>query len=128
VEGLINNNNNEHGHLAMISVNKVAEYLGFKRTATDNWINDNDIETHRIGGRNMVFQIEVDVAIDKIYVKTLIKKYPNSWEEKYHDVAKDRIVCQQVIELLKGESWRPPTTKVIAVSESDNKILKRLSA
>lgn len=113
----------------MISVQQVAIILGGVNCETaSKWLKKNGIQIHKLCKEKSVFQIEVDVTIDKLHVKDLMRKNPHNWEEKYQIIAKDKAVCQLVIEELKGESWRSPATIVKPITESDNKLLKRLKA
>ena len=112
----------------MIPVNTVAMILNVNVPRASKWLKENKITIHPIFKDGRVFQIDVDIAIDTIRAKDLMKKYPNNWEEKYQLEARDKTVCQLVIEELKGSSWKSPSTIVKPINESDNKILKRLKA
>ncbi len=116
------------GHSIMIPVNNVAMILGVNVSRASKWLKKNGIPIHTFFKDGRVFQIEVDIVIDTIRAKDLMKKYPGNWEEKYQLEARDKIVCQLVIEELKGSSWKSPSTVVKPMNESDNKILKRLKA
>lgn len=115
-----------NGHLPIITVQTVATILGVKNETASRWLKQNDIPIHKICKKSNVFQIEVDVAIDKLRAKDLMLKYPRNWEERYQQEANDNKVCQLVIQELKGETWIRPSTIVKPINESDYKILKRL--
>jgi len=119
---------NSGGHIPMIPVHNVATILGVNDGRAIKWLKQNGIHIHKIFKDGRVFQIEVDVTIDKLRAKDLMKKYPKNWEERYQLEAKDKTVCQIVIEELKGESWKSPTTIIKPMNESDSKIFKRLRA
>ncbi len=117
------------GHLDEITPNDLATILKVGTVATAlRWLEKNGIQIHKRCKKNIACKFEVDVAIDKQFVKGLMKKYPSNWEEKYQLVAKDIKVCQLVIEELKGESWKSPTTIVKPLNESDNKLIKKLKS
>ncbi len=116
-------------HLELISLEQLAKILNIATTtAAINWCKINEISVFRRCNRNMVYQIEVDIAIDRLLVRTWIHKYPKDWEEKYKVVAKDERVCQLVIEEIKGSPMKSPSTIVKPISKSDTKLLNRLNS
>ena len=117
------------GHLDMISLEDLTAILCVLGVETaSNWCKNKAIQIYKRCKKRFVYKVEVDIAIDKDLAKNWMKKYPRNWEEKYQLVAKDPKVCQLVIEELKGESWKSPTTIVKPKNESDNKLLKKLKS
>jgi hypothetical protein len=91
------------------------------------WLRNNNVPIHKISKNNIVYQIDVECAIDSIKVKQIRAEYPDDWEERYRIIVKDHAVYQMVIMTLKNDVIsRKPTTKVAMKNDEDLKLLKEL--
>ena len=93
--------------------------------AIKKWIVSKGISVHKIGKASMVYEIDVDCAIDKMKVLELKKQYPNDWVELYKNISKDSAVCEMVVRSLEGEITAKPTTKVKPNNKSENELYKK---
>jgi len=113
-------------HMELITLREAATTLGVKDTATAaKWLADNGIAVHVICRVRKVFAVEVAIALDRIYVRELMRKHPNDWEYRYQIVAKDPAVCRLVIAEVSNE-FHSATAKVRPLSDSDKKLIQKL--
>ncbi len=122
-----NTNIEQAKNLTILTIQEVASKIKFSDDdATKGWLTKNDIEIHKRGRLNYVYQIEVDCALDIPFAKTLKKKYPNYWEEVYKKVAKDEAVSYLVALQLNTTSINTPQTKVKVTNDAEQKLLNKL--
>lgn len=115
-------------HLTTITIQEVAKKIHVKDEATAlNWLKAQEILVTKKTKPHRVFEIEVDVAIDKEFALHLKKKYPNDWEERYKIASLDSKVSELVIaDVSNIRVSIVPITKVKCTTTSDNKLLKKL--
>ena len=122
-----NTNIEQAKNLTILTIQEVASKIKFiDDDATKGWLTKNDIEIHKRGRLNYVYQIEVDCALDIPFAKTLKKKYPNYWEEVYKKVAKDEAVSYLVTLQLNTRMINTPQTKVKVTNDAEQKLLNKL--
>lgn len=122
-----NTNIEQAKNLTILTIQEVASKIKFiDDDATKGWLTKNDIEIHKRGRLNYVYQIEVDCALDIPFAKTLKKKYPNYWEEVYKKVAKDEAVSYLVTLQLNTTIINTPQTKVKVTNDAEQKLLNKL--
>ena len=96
--------------------------------ASKKWLEKKGIKIYKETKTHLVYEIDVDVEIDKNKVKDLRIKYPNNWEQLYKKIAKDDSVYEMVVFILNGETVSRPTTKLKLTSEADKDLYKKLIA
>ena len=108
---------------------EVADKLKLKDfDATKRWLEKKGIAIYKETKTHFVYEIDVDVEIDKTRVKDLRNKYPNNWEKLYKKIAKDDSVYEMVVHSLVGESVARPTTKLKLTNQDDKELYKKLIA
>ncbi|MBF4485596.1 hypothetical protein [Flavobacterium sp. CSZ] len=124
------NSQQESKSLSFLTINEVAIKLKLRdNEVATKWINEKNIPIHKDRKRYLVYEIDIDVEIDKIFVRSLQNKYPSDWKEIYKKVVKDQAVYELVVLSLSGELCsRKNTTKLQLTSEEDNKLFNQLTA
>jgi len=126
---LSTNNETNTKSLTILSILEVADKLKLKDfDATKRWLEKKGIAIYKETKTHFVYEIDVDVEIDKTRVKDLQNKYPNNWEELYKKIAKDDSVYEMVVYSLVGESVARPTTKLKLTNQDDKELYKKLIA
>ena len=114
------------GLLTILEVGKKIKLSDFE--AIKRWLEKKGIKIYKETKTHLVYEIDVDVEIDKNKVKDLRIKYPNNWEQLYKKIAKDDSVYEMVVFILNGETVSRPTTKLKLTSEADKDLYKKLIA
>ncbi len=115
-------------NLTILTINEVASKLKLTDAdATKRWLTKNNISIQKIGKQNIVYEIDVDCALDLPYVRILQKKYPFRWEDAYRTVVKDESVFQMVLMEINSTTIRTPLSKVKATNDKEKKLLERLN-
>lgn len=96
--------------------------------AIKKWLNKKGITIYKETKVHFVYEIDVDVEIDKIRVKDLKVKNPNNWQELYKMIAKDNAVYEMVVSSLVGDYVARPTTKLKLTTDADKELFKKLIA
>ena len=110
----------------MISLREVAVWLDVKDVDTVvRWLHEHNISVHLVCRVRKVFAVDVAIALDRLYVRELMRKHPNDWEYRYQIVAKDPAVCRLVIAEVQN-SFQQKTAKVRPLSDSDKKLIQKL--
>ncbi|MBL0913030.1 MAG: hypothetical protein IBJ09_11720 [Bacteroidia bacterium] len=113
--------------MELITLREAAITLGVKDVDTAaKWLADNGIAVHMICRVRKVFAVDVAIALDRLYVRELRRKFPNDWEYRYQIVAKDPAVCRLVIAEIR-ENFCNATTTVQPLSVSDEKLIQKLN-
>ncbi len=102
---------------------KLSDFDAIKR-----WLDKKGITIYKETKVHFVYEIDVDVEIDKIRVKDLKAKNPNNWQELYRMIAKDIAVYEMVVFILNGEIVSRPTTKLKLTTDADKDLYKKLIA
>lgn len=102
---------------------KLSDFDAIKR-----WLVKKGITIYKETKVNFVYEIDVDVEIDKIKVRDLKGKYPNNWQELYKKIAKDEAVYEMVVYSLTGDSLTRPTTKLKLTTQADKELFNKLIA
>ena len=114
------------GILTILEVGKKIHLSDFD--AIKKWLVKKGITIYKETKVHFVYEIDVDVEIDKIRVKDLKAKNPNNWQELYKIIAKDNAVYEMVVFILNGETVSRPTTKLKMTTEADKDLYKKLIA
>ena len=114
------------GILTILEVGKKIKLSDFD--AIKRWLEKKGITIYKETKVHFVYEIDVDVEIDKIRVRDLKVKNPNDWQELYKKIAKDAAVYDMVVYDLVGVSVTRPTTKIKLTSEADKDLYKKLIA
>ena len=114
------------GLLTILEVGKKIKLSDFE--AIKRWLEKKGIIIYKETKVHFVYEIDVDVEIDKIRVKDLKAKNPNNWQELYKMIAKDNAVYEMVVFILNGETVSRPTTKLKMTTEADKDLYKKLIA
>lgn len=115
--------------LTTLSILGVATRLELKDYASaKRWLEKKGIKIYKELKSSFVYEIDVNVEIDKLWVKDLSLKYPANWEEIYKISAKDETVCKIVVLSLKGEIVSRPTTKLKLKDNNDKELYRQLTA
>ena len=114
------------GLLTILEVGKKIKLSDFD--AIKRWLDKKGITIYKETKVHFVYEIDVDVEIDKIRVKDLKAKNPNNWQELYKMIAKNNAVYDMVVFILNGETVSRPTTKLKMTSEADKDLYKKLIA
>ncbi len=114
------------GLLTILEVGKKIKLSDFD--AIKRWLDKKGITIYKETKVHFVYEIDVDVEIDKIRVKDLKAKNPNNWQELYKMIAKDNAVYEMVVYDLAGVTVTRPTTKIKLTSEADKDLYKKLIA
>ena len=70
--------------LNFLTIKEVASKIKLlDESATLRWLYKNNINIYKISKKNVVYQLEVDCAIEKPFAKYLKKLFPNNWESTY---------------------------------------------
>lgn len=110
-----------------LTLAQVSHRLNYKNDfCTKRWLKKNGIQTHRIAKDNCVYQIELDLVLEKPYVISLRNKHPQKWKEMYRVVCKDKSLYELMVMELDESTPRIPMTKVSLRSKSDEKRYKSL--
>ena len=123
------NNETNTKSLGLLTILEVAKKLKLSNfDATKRWLEKKGIKIYKETKTHLVYEIDVDVEIDKNKVKDLRIKYPNNWEQLYKRIAKDDSVYEMVVFILNGETVSRPTTKLKLTTEADKDLYKKLIA
>jgi hypothetical protein len=126
---LSTNNETNTKSLTILSILEVADKLKLKDfDATKRWLEKKGIAIYKETKTHFVYEIDVDVEIDKNKVKDLRIKYPNNWEQLYKRIAKDESVYEMVVFIVNGETVSRPTTKLKLTNQDDKELYKKLIA
>lgn len=114
--------------LSVLTIDEVALKLKLRGSeATMKWIGEKKIPIHKERKRNLVYEIDIDVEIDKRYVRGLQIKYPTDWKDVYKKIAKDEAVYELVVLSLSGELCSSKSiTKLRLTNDEDNELYKQL--
>ncbi len=123
------NNETNTKNLGLLTILEVAKKLKLSNfDASKRWLEKKGIKIYKETKTHLVYEIDVDVEIDKNKVKDLRIKYPNNWEQLYKKIAKDDSVYEMVVFILNGETVSRPTTKLKLTTEADKDLYKKLIA
>ncbi|CAN1558811.1 hypothetical protein MCEGE10_02531 [Flavobacteriaceae bacterium] len=123
------NNETNTKSLGLLTILEVAKKLKLSNfDASKRWLEKKGIKIYKETKTHLVYEIDVDVEIDKNKVKDLRIKYPNNWEQLYKKIAKDDSVYEMVVFILNGETVSRPTTKLKLTTEADKDLYKKLIA
>ena len=123
------NNETNTKSLGLLTILEVAKKIKLSNfDASKKWLEKKGIKIYKETKTHLVYEIDVDVEIDKNKVKDLRIKYPNNWEQLYKKIAKDDSVYEMVVFILNGETVSRPTTKLKLTSEADKDLYKKLIA
>jgi hypothetical protein len=126
---LSTNNETNTKSLGLLTILEVAKKLKLNNfDASKRWLEKKGIKIYKETKTHLVYEIDVDVEIDKNKVKDLRIKYPNNWEQLYKKIAKDDSVYEMVVFILNGETVSRPTTKLKLTTEADKDLYKKLIA
>jgi hypothetical protein len=126
---LSTNNETNTKSLGLLTILEVAKKLKLSNfDASKRWLEKKGIKIYKETKTHLVYEIDVDVEIDKNKVKDLRIKYPNNWEQLYKKIAKDDSVYEMVVFILNGETVSRPTTKLKLTTEADKDLYKKLIA
>lgn len=113
--------------LQTITISEVSVLLNFKNdTTTKKWLKDNGIQVHRLSKRSFVYQMSLDMVLDKPYVLELKRKHPQNWKDLYRCVVKDKSLYDLMMFEMEGKNGFAPTTKVSIKSNTDKKLRQSL--
>ena len=113
--------------LLLMTIKEVASKIKLiDESATLRWLIKNNIQIYKIAKKNVVYQLEVDCAIEKPFAKNLRKFFPNNWESIYKVCTTCETVFKMVVMQLNSNVIRTPQTKVIASQGKEKKLLDRL--
>ena len=117
----------QQSSLSIMTIKEVASKIKLiDESATLRWLMKNNIQIHKIAKKNIVYQLDVDCAIEKPFAKNLRKSFPNSWESAYKICTGCETVFKLVVMQLNSTVIRTPQTKVIASQGKEKKLLDRL--
>lgn len=123
-------NNEKHtkslGILTILEVGQKIKLSDFD--AIKRWLDKKDITIYKETKVHFVYEIDVDVEIDKIRVRDLKAKNPNNWQELYKMIAKDNAVYEMVVYSLTGDSVVRPATRLKLTTDADKELFKKLIA
>lgn len=110
-----------------LTLAQVSIRLNYKNEhVTKRWLKKNGIQIHRLAKNNFVYQIELDLVLERPYVTSLRNKHPQKWKDMYRVVCKDNSLYELMV-MEMGESTQfIPMTKVSLRSKSDDKLYKSL--
>ena len=110
-----------------LTLAQVSHRLNYKNEhVTKRWLKNNGIQIHRLTKNNFVYQIDLDLELERPYVISLRNKYPQKWKDMYRVVCKDKSLYELMV-MEMGESIPSiPMTKVSLRSKSDDKLYKSL--
>ncbi len=113
--------------LQTLTISEVSAVLKFKNDLTTRkWLKDNGIQIHRLSKKSFVYQMSLDLVLDKPYVMDLKRKHPQNWKDVYRRVVKDKSLYDLMMFEIDEENSFTPTTKVSVKSKTDQKLLKSL--
>jgi hypothetical protein len=117
------------GSLPTLTLLEVGPIIKLKDIAAiKGWLKKHNVQIHKYSKVNYVYQIEVDVEIDKVYARNLRVKFPNNWQEIYKKVSKDCSVYDMVVISLGGETYGKANSKVQLRNKKEEDLFKRYSA
>lgn len=116
------------GSLSMILLKDVGRKLMLSnQESIKKWLKDNNVQVHKTGKNNTVFEIDVDCAIDTIKVRQIRAEYPEDWEERYRIISRDQAVYKMVVLNLNNDIIaKKPTTNIELKNDEDMKLLEEL--
>lgn len=123
------NNEKQTKSLGILTILEVGQKIKLSDfDAIKKWLVKKGITIYKETKVHFVYEIDVDVEIDKIRVKDLKAKNPNNWQELYKMIAKDNAVYEMVVYSLVGDSIARPTTKLKLTTDADKELFKKLIA
>ena len=93
--------------------------------STKKWLFNKNIKIHKDGKQLFVYEIDVDVEIDKIKVKELRVQFPTTWQELYKKIARDYSVYEMVIHSLGIDYMSQPSTKLKPINTTDKELYNK---
>lgn len=110
-----------------LTLAEVSSILNYKRdSCAIKWLKKNGIQIHRLSKKNFVYQIELDLVLERPYVTSLRIKHPQKWKEMYRVVCKDKSLYELMVMEMGESAQFIPMTKVSLKSTSDDKLYKSL--
>jgi hypothetical protein len=110
-----------------LTLRQVAKELNYKdELATRRWLKKMGVQIHRMAKDNYVYQIELDLILERPYVNSLRIKHPQKWKEIYRRACKDDTIYELMVMEIEESTPRLPMTKVSLRSKSDDKLYKSL--
>lgn len=113
--------------LQTLTISEVSTILKFKNDLTTRkWLKGNGIQIHRLSKKSFVYQIDLDLVLDKPFVMNLKRNYPQNWKDRYRYAVKDKSLYDLMLFIIDDEKSFVPTTKVSIKSKSDQNLLNSL--
>lgn len=120
---------NEEKNLRILTITEVAERIKTKdNIATKKWLEKKGIKIYTDTKTHYVYEIDVEVEIDKPWVINLMERYPENWKEVYKKTVKDNAVYEMVLLNLGEDVSYLPKTKIKILNENDKKLFEKLTA
>ncbi|CAF3357091.1 unnamed protein product [Rotaria sp. Silwood2] len=115
-----------YGESQLLSIGEIADLLNVKADAATKWLKTNGIHIHKFCKTKHVFRFDVHVVLGIAHARGLKLEFPNDWQERYRLSQSNPSVSELVFKELNAYSNYQPTTRVIALTESDNKLISKL--
>lgn len=122
----VNHKSVNSGSLPTLTLLEVGPIIKLKDIAAiKGWLKKHNVQIHKYSKVNYVYQIDVDVEIDKVYARSLRVKFPNNWEELYRKMTKDQSVYDMVLNSLGAVVFTRPTTRIHPVNKKEIDFLNK---
>lgn len=123
-----NNITDEKNYLTeLISLKKVGERINLRNIkSVKKWLDKNNISIHKFSKDSFIYQVDYDFHIQKPFVLSLRRKYPNHWKEMYHAICVNEALFNMMMIEMEQQTPTLPTTRIKVKSKEDENILKNL--
>ena len=122
----IETNSKSLTRLTILEVATKIKLIDFE--AAKKWLDKKKITIYKETKFCFVYEIDVDVAMDKPRIIDLRNQFPNNWKEIYQKMAKDNSVYEMVVLSLDGELRPNLFTKINPKDADEQALINRYSA
>lgn len=120
--------------LELLSMSSVAERLSFAdNESAINWLRKNKVPVHRVGVKNLCYQIDFDHAAAKPLVNQILKDHPQDWETVLEEIIPNDILLRKIIRNLPtsrvlSQAVTRRHKQVVPTNKNEEKLFKMLSS
>ena len=124
---------NSYNPLELLTMTSVAKRLSVADNETAiRWLRKNKVPVHRVGVKNLCYQIDFDHAAAKQLVNQICIDYPNDWEKALEEIIPHEPLLRKILRNLdKSRTLKPKKKKfkeVLPTSKDEENVFNKLSS
>jgi len=84
-------------NILIITVSELTKEFGYRQNETTvKWLNQNNIETHKMGRDLAVYRWQIDLKLNELSVEKLQRIYPTKWMDIYKKLQTDSEMIEAI--------------------------------